>query len=578
MQYSDKRNVQILVALLKGHGIKYVVASPGTTNIMFVVSIQNDPWFTVYSAPEERSAAYMACGIALETGEKVVLTCTGATASRNYLPGLTEAYYRNLPILAVTSLLDSAIPDNLMPQVIDRSMRPKDSCIFSVDIPEIHSKKDEWKCNLLINKAILESTHGKGGPVHINLQDDFSYNFHVKSLPNCRVIRRIGKEDKFPSTLDNRKIAIYIGDHRGFSKKEEEIIDKFCKIHNAIVLVDHLSNFYGTYAVQRSLILAQEQLDASFKHFNLIIDIGEISGDYYMPLADIVWRIDESGRVQDRFGTLKYVFEMSCLDFFIRYCNTDEIIECKTATLSQEWQEKNNELISALPQLPLSNIWVAKELAGKIPANSEIHLGILNSLRAWNFFEYNVQIISNANIGGFGIDGGLSTLMGASLIHANKLYFIVLGDLAFFYDMNSLGNRHIGNNVRILLINNACGTEFNNYSHPGSMFGEKTNDYIAAGGHYGNHSHTLVKNYAENLGFVYLSAESKSEFKQNCNSFLDSHVHRSIIFEVFTNSDDESNALKKMRNIEHNITIKNIIKDSLGTERINQIKNFINKE
>ena len=91
--YTSERSVQILISLLKQHGIKKVVASPGTTNITLVASLQQDDWFNMYSSVDERSAAYIACGMAAESGEPVVLTCTGATASRNYLPGLTEAYY-----------------------------------------------------------------------------------------------------------------------------------------------------------------------------------------------------------------------------------------------------------------------------------------------------------------------------------------------------------------------------------------------------------------------------------------------------------------------------------------------------
>lgn len=52
--------------------------------------------------------------------------------------------------------------------------------------------------------------------------------------------------------------------------------------------------------------------------------------------------------------------------------------------------------------------------------------------------------------------------------------------MAFFYDMNVLGNRHVGRNVRILLVNNGKGTEFRNYMHPGAAFGEAADDYIAA--------------------------------------------------------------------------------------------------
>ena len=90
--YTNERNVQMLIYLMKKHGIKKVIASPGTTNITLVASMQNDPWFEIYSAADERSAAYMACGLAAESGEPVALSCTGATASRNYIPALIENY------------------------------------------------------------------------------------------------------------------------------------------------------------------------------------------------------------------------------------------------------------------------------------------------------------------------------------------------------------------------------------------------------------------------------------------------------------------------------------------------------
>ena len=58
--YTNERNHQILISLLKAHRISKVVASPGTTNSVFIGSIQNDPYFTIYSCVDERSAAYMA--------------------------------------------------------------------------------------------------------------------------------------------------------------------------------------------------------------------------------------------------------------------------------------------------------------------------------------------------------------------------------------------------------------------------------------------------------------------------------------------------------------------------------------
>ena len=129
--YTSERSVQILISLLKQHGIKKVVASPGTTNITLVASLQQDDWFNMYSSVDERSAAYIACGMAAESGEPVVLTCTGATASRNYLPGLTEAYYRKLPVLVVTFAPDRNEIGHLLPQMLDRQIVPKEVATLS---------------------------------------------------------------------------------------------------------------------------------------------------------------------------------------------------------------------------------------------------------------------------------------------------------------------------------------------------------------------------------------------------------------------------------------------------------------
>lgn len=113
--YTAEKHTQLLVALLKFHKIKKFVVSPGTTNVCLVGTLQADPYFELYSSVDERSAAYMACGLARESGEPVGLSCTGATASRNYVPGLTEAFYSNLPVLAVTSTQHPGRVGQMMP-------------------------------------------------------------------------------------------------------------------------------------------------------------------------------------------------------------------------------------------------------------------------------------------------------------------------------------------------------------------------------------------------------------------------------------------------------------------------------
>ena len=167
--YTNNTSVQILIALLRKHGIKRAIISPGTTNLEFAAGLQYCGEFELYSAVDERSAAYMACGMAAATKEPVIITCTEATASRDYYPGLTEAYHRKLPVLAVTGVHRYAEIGHLQPQIIDRSVSARDALVMKVQLPIIKDKEDVWQTEIEVNKALLALRHRGGGPVHIVL-------------------------------------------------------------------------------------------------------------------------------------------------------------------------------------------------------------------------------------------------------------------------------------------------------------------------------------------------------------------------------------------------------------------------
>ncbi len=233
--------------------------------------------------------------------------------------------------------------------------------------------------------------------------------------------------------------------------------------------------------------------------------------------------------------------------FFFRHYQEEEI---SSGEYYNSWNTAVTECRTNIPELPFSNPWIAKYLCDKLPDGSELQFSILNSLRSWNYFAKSRTIGSMCNVGGFGIDGCTSSLLGASLVNESRLYFLITGDLAFFYDLNAIGNRHVGTNVRILLINNGAGGEFHMYNNATSQFGEHTSDYIAAGGHFGKQSKTIVKHYAEDLGVKYMSASTKEEFERCVPVFLSAEPQQSIVFECFTTLHDESMALELLNKLD----------------------------
>lgn len=315
----------------------------------------------------------------------------------------------------------------------------------------------------------------------------------------------------------------------------------------------------------------------------MLIHIGEVSGAYPGLISKEEWRVHPDGEIRDTFKHLKYVFEMEEIEFFERY--SVEINTENNDSFLRVWKTEEQQIRSKIDELPFSNAWIAQQTAPNLPEKSILHLGILNSLRTWNFFETPSTVEVGCNTGGFGIDGIISSAIGAALCQTDRTVFCVVGDLAFFYDINVLGNHHVSRNLRILLINNGRGTEFRNYNHYGAQFGDDADAFIAAAGHFGNKSKELVRHYATDLGFVYLSAESKDEYKRNLPTFLSEDLTgKPIIFEVFTNWEDESNALKSLRRImfpessKRKESVKGAVKHLVGENGYNVLKKIAGKK
>lgn len=542
LSYTAEKNKLVLIALLKKYGIRNIIVSPGATNVTFVASLQHDDYFKLYSCVDERSAAFMALGVAHETKSPVVLSCTGATSSRDYFPALTEAFYRGLPILVVTSSLSSEFVGHGYPQVTDREHPPFDIVKATYLLQNVKDQSDYWDCTIKINKALNLLCSDDKGPVHINLETEYNSDFSIKELPDVQEIRVLTTKDELPE-IRHKNIAIFIGSHKKISGRLEQEIDSFCENNNAVVLCDHTSNYYGKYKLKISLLFVQE--NPPIKKFDLIIYLGDITGDYYTAKALFsgeMWKISEDGEIKDRFRNIKYIFKMSDETFFYHY---KKIIFKKNTSHYDTLFSLLHRIEKMIPELPFSNIWIAQQTAKMIPKDSSVHLGILNSLRAWNFFDFQNGVTSYCNVGGFGIDGCMSSLIGASLTNCSKLYFGIFGDLSFFYDMNVLKNRGIGSNVRILLVNNGRGTEFRNYSHPAAIIGKAVDPYVAAAGHFGCQSETTIKRFAIACGFDYMYAHNKNEYLEKIKGFVtNNHLKKPIVFEVFTDSDDESDALK----------------------------------
>ena len=548
--FSQIKSVQYLVALLKAHNVKHVVLSPGGRNIPINHSLEQDDFFTCYSVVDERSAAYFALGLSKQLGNEIVaVCCTSSVAASNYLPAITEAFYLNVPLLVLTADRNPSLLEQRENQMINQVNMYQNFCKKCVNLPFTETPSDLWACQRLINEAILEVKHHGNGPVQINIPMAGNIGlFTEPKLPPVKVIRRLehGRtpekwEEQAQRLAKAKKIMVVCGERNPLSKAEKNCMEAFARKYNCVIATEHISNVDCEGSLDLFGAAQVMPLD-TFTDFapEIVISIG---GNFVSRMKDLLrakpslsehWLIDESGRVCDVFKSLQCIYECSVQEFFGYFAEHAPAKAKNDGMYFRAWESYAEKTV--YPDFPFSNSYAIKALAKEIPENSILHTGILNATRIMQHCKLSKGIVSYSNIGAFGIDGSMSTLMGQAAIAANRLAFLVIGDLSFFYDMNALQIRHVGKNVRILLINNSGAAEFHYYM--GEEVIPTLNRHIAA------EHHTSAKGWVESRNFRYYSARSAEEFDRVLKDFIDPKSDRPAVLEVFTDKKADAELLK----------------------------------
>ncbi len=235
-----------LLAMLKAYGLKHAVCSPGAQNATFNFMLQSSN-IKSFSVIDERSAAYVANGICNETNEPVIITCTGSSASRNYVSAMSEAYRRKVPLIALTFFDYESTPYSARPQFVDRSVTQNDIKYVSVELPRIFDETGKRRCLTYLNAA-LSTAFYKHLPVHINCPSFFDFDVEkIKNLPKDIWKNDYCSEDfeHLKDVVSVKKTAIYIGSHKKFTDKEQETLSNFAVSNSIPVFCDHMAHYKG---------------------------------------------------------------------------------------------------------------------------------------------------------------------------------------------------------------------------------------------------------------------------------------------------------------------------------------------
>ena len=564
--FSEKRNVLQLLSLLKKHGISRFVVSPGSRHIPIVISMEADSFFTLYSVVDERSASFFALGLIQRFDEPVGIICTSGTASANYCSAISEAYYQELPLLILTADRNPALLDQHEDQMIHQSTMYENVAKRVYNLPIVRDDLDAWHNNRLINEALLELQHHGNGPVQINIPvPEHLDAFSSESLPDERKIDRIDAEqlsnniNSLQDTLEKSRIIVICGEGPVFNKREQEALEKFVQTFDCIVLTDKMSNCHVSYSISNSfpLVQALSSLDARELCPDIVVSLRsnysfnpEFKGLTFGFGRDNFqnWYISKSGKIVDPFHNLTKVFEMSEPYFFEAVTNgAKPVMDHDYANIWLTLSESIEE-----PETPYGHINSVGKFLKRIPENSVLHLANSNSVRISQLFSFPNSVEVHCNRGTDGIDGCMSTMVGFAS-ETDKLVFLIIGDLTFFYDMNALWNRHLNKNIRILLCNNGGGAIMHMPNRP-QFAAEHLPNYISA-----RHD-ASAKAWAIDRGFTYLSADNEEDLEKQLDVFVSPYGEKPIILELFSEMLPDTDIFKKYYGTIRRVTVDNSLR------------------
>lgn len=555
-----KETAHILARALEAYGVTDVFSSPGSRDTPLIVALNRSEGLTVYPVIDERSAAFIALGNASISQRPVALVCTSGTALLNYAPAVAEAYYRKVPLIVVSA--DRPVhwigqdDSQTLPQpgalanIVKKSYNLKG---------EIDNDNERWFVNRNLNEALQTAIHGRPGPVHINIsfeeplssEDDFEQESTFRKIDIFHSSIKLDAEDAkhLAAEVSNENILI-VG---GFCPPSGEMNQAFAKLvtlPNVTIVADALANLNVNGVLSKpELFIDSELINKPESQPSLLITFGgsllskKLKEYLRKKRFKAHWHIGANESLIDSYFSLTRRIEIGESNFFPRFANALEYVARSAESRNQHddisifkalWQE------AAFRAEETEALKFQTNDTTRFTARHAIH-SILSTLpKEWNLQLSNgltprLAVIEDAcrfhrrdcNRGVSGIDGSVSTALGASLPYHGTTVLLT-GDMSMQYDIAALSSPLLSPKLKVVVINNGGGGIFRKIASTKSL--PELEKYFVC------EMRLPLKQLASAYGISYFKAESTDELTSALHEFIEESNHPALL-EIVT---DES--------------------------------------
>lgn len=550
-----KQHIADLVEILAQKGVSNVIISPGSRNAPLIEAFYRRLGNKCISIVDERSAGYVALGIARNSNLPAVLICTSGTAVVNYGPALAEAYYQQIPIIAITADRPVEWINQLDNQTIQQENIYSNFIRASYNLPQtIVKDEDLWLVHRIVNEAYSISICGLQGPVHLNVplceplyEPIPSALEDIRIISTPQIITNIQLSDEL---IDEWQSASRILIIHGQDQVNNAITDHFERLledPRICVIAENISNIRISQRIESPDLILSTDRDLSKLRPDLLIVSGlqvvsKRLKSFLRKTGKIrTWRIGEEQNIIDTYQQVDLVLRYPAHEIYHKL--TKYVQKASTSEYQGEWLNgktlASDRRKKVLSEIPFSDLKAMEKIMETLTSDSVIELGNSSVIRYSQLFDSRSDLIYFSNRGVSGIDGSLSAAVGTAL-SCNKLVLAVIGDLSFVYDSNALWNRDLPKNLRIIVINNGGGGIFSLIEGP--QRNSSYNSFVKA------HHPVNISKLTEAYGLEFYSASDEKEMVSCFERFFETGNVAKVL-EIITSPEVSADTFKKILGI-----------------------------
>ena len=460
-------------------GVRHAVFSPGSRSTTMAMLFKEHEGFETYMNIDERSASFMALGIAKAHKEPTVLVCTSGSAVAHYLPAILEAQYTGVPLIVLSADRPHTLLHVGAPQTVDQHKIFGTAVNYFEELAVPQEAHYYTYPRQVARKSYMKAMDTKKGPVHINvplfepLVPELSRNHFEAGRSSFKVVKP-NYSDIFACGEGNNlleryeRILILAGPQ--IDVDEADMIRSFGEALQAPILADPLSNVRGC-GTSKVVISTYDALLAGQALWH------ELKPDCVIQFGQIV----VSKRVQQMIASwtdVEYIEVNSTMDSMNPTGKTTMHVQASIDVFTHVYGKNNNsdtylniwrrldqagkkQLSSTIDEPHCFEGRTIRELQKQIPEDGQIFVANSMTIRDFDYFWFSGEskAVLYGNRGVNGIDGTISTALG--LAANGRPTYLVTGDLSLFHDLNGLAVAKTHNlNLTIILHNNDGGGIF----------------------------------------------------------------------------------------------------------------------